>query len=175
MNAPFKSKLIAPKHFQQTAAHARQEWHVTVPNDTRIEDLLKPETWVHVANQIKPYALIDVVTEDCHMDVQLRVTGVSEGLVSVRPTRFYENEKARAHILSVAAAESKTAPSELVAQAREMAPEGYKCGFNSNTGKFYVQLKATGNFVKQGIATMDEALALAKKHHAKATNTKVDA
>lgn len=166
--APNKAFTVSTKHFMQAADYARQTWHVLVGNDVPVDDILAPAAWVHVAPYIKPHALIDVLSEDGHLDMQLRVVKLEDGLVFVRPRFFYENEAARAPLIAAAKSEAKVTPKELVEQAREQAPAGYKCGFSATKKTYWVQLKATGKMLKEGLPTMQAALDFAKAHAAKA-------
>lgn len=46
------------------ADFARQSFRATPPAGTKIEDMLVPEYWAHVARKFTPYDIIEVVPED---------------------------------------------------------------------------------------------------------------
>lgn len=150
---------VSPIEFQ-AATQRRQSWHVVVPNDTPLEDLLKPAFWVNCAGRCTPHAIIDVMTNDGTLDVQLRVVKISNGIMTVRPRFIWEDKEARAHL---------AARAEVIAAADDperKAPDGYKVGFNPGKKLFYVQLKATGMKVKEDFTTRIEAIIFAEQHAA---------
>lgn len=157
---------LDPKNFNQGADYARDYWHCEVPNDTRLEDILKSTFWVHVLSRLKPHALVDVMTFDGLLDVQLRVAKIANGIVIMRPRMVFEDKASRAPILAAAAAANPDArtPQELMEEVRASVPDGYKVGWNPGKKNYYVQVKGSGLKVAENIATRDEALAFAVKH-----------
>lgn len=157
-------KTIPPRAFQMGADYARKSWHIVVPNDWSLEEILRPEAWVHVAGIIGLHAVVDVVTEDGNLDMQLRVTRIKDGLVYMRPRFGYENKEARAALIASVKSEENRTPEELVQEARKTAPEGYKCGWNPGKKWFYVQHKLTGKILFENLPTMAIAIAKANEH-----------
>lgn len=156
MAAVLKSNLL------KGTAFARQAWLAIVPNDTTVEEVLKPGYWVHYAPTLKPYAVIEVISEDCLLDMDVRVTRIAEGLVYVRPIRIVEDTEGRAAIISAKTAEA-TDDTPL-----PPIPDGYKVGFAPGNQLYYVKLNATGATVKPGIKTRREAVEYAIEHAKKA-------
>lgn len=161
---------LDPTTFNQSAKHARQEWHCVVDNDTLITDILKPVYWVHVYGFLRPGALVDIVSKDYTLDITLRVTAVQNGIVSVRPIRVYEDTKAREEVYKqrkyLAEHPEEAAQPGMLQQAEiaHMAPPGYKVGFSPNNSTWYVQLKATGLKLYKDIPEKQKALDLAVAH-----------
>lgn len=79
-----KLKVLPIGKLVHQAEFDRAHWHLTVPNDVTIVDMLRPAFWQHYPNTLKSPALIDVMSEDGETDVQLRVMGSDVGMVNVR-------------------------------------------------------------------------------------------
>jgi hypothetical protein len=160
------TSALDPKNFNQSADYSRDYWHCEVPNDTLLEDVLKSSFWVHVLSRLKPHALVDVMTFDGLLDIQLRVAKVSNGIVVMRPRMVFEDKAARAPVLAAAAAATADARpvAEQMEEIRASVPDGYKVGWNPGKKNYYVQLKGSGLKVAENITTRDEALAFAVKH-----------
>lgn len=75
------------------AEYVRNTHHVTVPHDITIEDLMRPSYWAHHVERLNPPDLVDVMTEDGSLDVQLRVTGKGTGYVEMRVVRAWLREQ----------------------------------------------------------------------------------
>lgn len=67
------------------AEYARTYHHLVVTPDVTIEDILRPRFWAHHVQSLNVNDLIDVVSSDGGLDVQLRVTGKGIGFVETRP------------------------------------------------------------------------------------------
>lgn len=152
---------VAPNEFFVGAEYKRQSWHVVVPNDTLLTDILKPAFWVNVAPSCKPHALIDVMTPDGTLDVQLRVVKIVAGVMVVRPRFIWEDKEARAHLYSKQGAASVD---DAGVVSEQPVPAGYKVGWNPGKKLHYVQLKATGVKLKEDFATRPEAIGYAIAH-----------
>ncbi len=153
---------VAPNEFYVGAEYKRQSWHVVVPNDTLLTDILKPAFWVNAAAQVKPHALIDVMTPDGTLDLQLRVVKVVAGVVTVRPRFIWEDKQARAHLYAAASGAVSADNHDPIQE--QPVPDGYKVGWNPGKKLHYVQLKATGVKVKEDFATRPEAIGFAIAH-----------
>jgi hypothetical protein len=140
----------------------RQSWMAIVPNDTRAEDVLRPGYWVHFARMLRPYAIIEVISEDCLLDMELRVVRVTEGLVYVRPLRVNDDKSARKIV------EKSTVDTDT--DAREPAPDGYKIKFTAGNQSYYVQLKETNTTLFKGLPNWDAAIEKAKDHAKKSAS-----
>lgn len=75
------------------ADYARPYFHVTVPTGTAPEDVLRPGFWAHHANQLPINTLIDILSEDSGLDMQVRVIGRGIGMVHMRPLRIWVREE----------------------------------------------------------------------------------
>lgn len=80
-----KPKFASVNALHQTADYSRLHYHLVVEPDVTLEDILLPGFWTNQAPRLKAGDLIDVVTADYTLDVQLRVTEVEPTLVHVRP------------------------------------------------------------------------------------------
>jgi len=142
--------------------NARFEWFAKIPNDTVLEDILKPGWLIHVAAKLKPFQRIELVTEDGMLDVDLRVLRIADGLVYTNPLRVTENKEARAYL---AAARAKVASDATAAGEAELPPmpEGYKRGHSPANG-YFVVMKATGKTIKTGLPTKIDAVQWATEH-----------
>lgn len=153
------TRPVAPAAFYHSADYMRKMFHIVVPNDTPIADILKPSFWVNGAGVLNTNTLIDIVSQDGLLDMQVRVMRVTaDGLVIVRPRMIWEDESRKAEIARVAAAE------EANADPNRTAPEGYKVGYNPGKKLFYVQLKATGKKLREDFQSKALALDFADQH-----------
>ncbi|MGJ0533832.1 hypothetical protein [Methylocystis sp.] len=60
----------------QIAEHMRAIYFVTVEESIKPEDVLRPDFWLHVASQLKPYDLIEVAVDSCEWRMELVVCDV---------------------------------------------------------------------------------------------------
>jgi len=168
---------LEPTYFNLTASQARQEWHALLDPDTLPTDVLKPVFWVHVMSRLKPMAVVDLVTPDGTLDMQVRVISIANGIVNVRPRFIREDKEARAEVYA-RREDPSTRPDPLngfaeQTEVREYTPDGYKVGWNPGSKTWYVQLKATGLKLAENIPEKGKALAYAVAH-AKASGVDVD-
>jgi hypothetical protein len=61
--------------------------------DTKFEDMLKPDYWAHVANDLKRFDLIDVIAADGSWFARLIVRAVGKLAVHVAVLSFHEFDK----------------------------------------------------------------------------------
>lgn len=159
---------LDPVNFNLSAKQARQEWHCSIPNDTLVEDVLKPVYWVHVMGKIKPGALVDLLTLDGTLDMQVRVLAVQNGNVMVRPRIIVQAEGRDARVKELRAQQQANGQDRdgfvLQNEIREQTPEGYKVGYNPGRKNWYVQLKADGSKLYSDIMSREEGLRLAIAH-----------
>lgn len=150
-----KLKTLPIGHLIHQAEFARAYWHLTVPNDVTLDDLLRPAFWQHYPNTLKAPALVDVMSEDQELDVQLRVLGSDVGMVHVRLRAAF----------NLRDGETETeAPAEVETPD---VPDGYKIGFSPNGGGYWAQLTlAPGQkeMVSTGNTTKLEAIEAAIEH-----------
>ncbi|RWL14883.1 MAG: hypothetical protein EOR57_31550 [Mesorhizobium sp.] len=71
------------------ADYDRPYLQIKVDPETTLEDVLRPGFWAHHAQTLKVDSLIDILSEDGGMDVQVRVVGKGVGMVHVRPLRVW--------------------------------------------------------------------------------------
>jgi hypothetical protein len=169
------SVKLDPSNFNLSAKQARQEWHCLVPDDTLVEDVLKPVYWVHVMSKLKPGALVDLLTRDGTLDMQVRVLAIQNGNVIVRPRIIVQAEGRDKRVKAMQLEQAQQLGRdgfELQAEIRAVTPDGYKVGFNPGKKNWYVQLKADGSKLYADIMSRDKALELAIAH-AKAAGVEV--
>ena len=75
---------VQPGDFK-LASSARNVWHVYVGVATKLEDVLKPEFWAHVAMRLKPGDYIEVVREDGVFVATVRVLQADNLWAKVEP------------------------------------------------------------------------------------------
>lgn len=149
-------KHLAPVPRLSQCVHdiARQYYHIRLDPQVTLEDLLRPNFWVHHASTLREGTLIDVYSEN--LDVQLRVVAVDTGLARMRPLRVWERK------VEVAQEEGEDASSQTD------VPEGYMVKHAPRTGWRVLTIDPPMEISRQH-RNRDEALAAAKAHHAKAT------
>jgi hypothetical protein len=156
-------KILPANALSRLAEHERGYFHVSVPNDTLAEDVLKPGYWANHTGRLKPGYLVDIVTSDLQLDMQLRCIKVEPGMVHMRLRFGYEsNDRKAALELAKQAADGNAQAAEAIA-----VPDGYKVGHVPKLG-FYVKLQATGETLAQGLESMLAAKKFAQEHAAKA-------
>lgn len=145
----------------------RFEWFGIIPNDTLLEDILQPGWWLHYASghtMLKPFQIVELVTEDMLLDIELRVLKVSENLVYVRPLRIFE-DVARAGLRDQVKAAVEANAS--AADVPDWLKDDYKVGF-SPKAQWYVTLKKANQTIKSGFKSKTEAVAYAIDHAGRA-------
>lgn len=143
-------KTLPPSKLQG-ADFARRTYHVVVPNNTLLDDILRPGFWSQHAAEFakKAGALIDVVREDYSLDVQLRITRIDKDLVFVRALRVFEDNS------NLAVGED--APSGT-------PPEGYKV--DQQPKGWYAKRLSTGTLIAEALPSRAAAIEAAVKHKA---------
>jgi len=121
------SKILSVKTEPRIADYSRSYRHIDVDNDVTLDELMIPGFWAHHANTVQPKDLVDVLSLDMELDVQLRVIETGVGFVvmrvcSVRHDRTVAND-----------VDEGDEPGEL-----PQVPKGYKVGFTPKRG-YYVQ------------------------------------
>lgn len=152
-------KILPSNALTSTAEFSRGYFHVVIPNHTRTEDVLKPGFWANFVGRLKPGYLVDVVTEDLELDLQLRVIRVDPGMVVMRPRVGFESDARREEQARAEAA--PTARRQMEPEAK--VPDGYKVGHNAGLGH-YVMLKSTGANVATKLASKAAATRFAIQH-----------
>ncbi|AVX04235.1 hypothetical protein MXMO3_01709 [Maritalea myrionectae] len=147
-------KRLPSSAIRNTADYSRAHYHVNVGNDVTLEDLLKPVFWSHHDGLLLPGTLIDVLSSDFSLDVQLRVISNVDRIVKVRVLR--ENiQEGRNSRDDLEAAEAIV----------ENLPEGYKIT-HSNRWGYAVDLdidgKASG--IAKSLETKEQAVKAAQAH-----------
>lgn len=148
---------------RQGGPMGRFEWFGVIPNETLLEDILKPGWWLHYASghtMLKPFQIVELVTEDMMLDIEVRVISVKDNLVYVRPLRIFESESRAGLREAVRQAETANAST---ADLPDYLAGDYKIGF-SPKAKWYVNLKKAGTTVKSGLATKADAVAYVLAH-----------
>lgn len=155
-DAPAKKALpvLRPTAMRGNGAdYVRTYHHVVVPVETTKDDVLRPGFWAHHTAIMRPGDLIDVLSEDGGLDMQVRVVGKDIGMVHVRPLRIWEREAI------------KPAPASKDETADDAVPDGYKVNF-APSQKWRVMTENPHQVIQINIASKAEAIAKAKEHAA---------
>lgn len=90
---PKPKAVLHPTAMRSNGADYVRTYHHIVVNPTiTLEDLLRPAFWAHHTNGIRVGDLIDVLSEDGGMDVQLRVEEKGTGYIRMRPRMVWLRE-----------------------------------------------------------------------------------
>lgn len=154
------TKILSIKTEPREASFSRAYRHIDVGNDVTLDDLLTPGFWAHHANTLQSKDLLDVLSEDMQLDVQLRVIEPGVGFVTMRQCVVRHNRSA---VADVAAVEDEDT-SELPA-----VPKGYKVGWNVGKRTYYVQsnLVSPAQIVSEDHETRRDGIEAAIAHAAK--------
>lgn len=147
-------KVLPSTAKMNAADFTRAFRHLSVGPDVTLDDLKRPGFWVHHAEKLGLWDLIEVVSTDGALDVTLRVTGRERGLLYVRPLRVYVEEG------------RDVAPPEETIHEGEV-PEGYVVDFSDKTS-WRARTRNPAIVVKEGMKSRDEAILAAIEHSTKA-------
>lgn len=89
-------KMLSPTTKVDDADFRRTYRGVEVPPGTTIDDVMRPGFWSHHSDKIQKNDLLDILAADGSLDVQARVTGKKDGLITLRLLRAYQEEQASA-------------------------------------------------------------------------------
>jgi hypothetical protein len=145
---------------------------ITVPNDTPLEELLKPGAYVEVHRLLSAGGILHVRSQDYELDMDLRVLKVENSLVFTRSIRIYESPDRKAAMKSSQEAAAAVAIADATIPP---VPEGYKVGHRPNGAEkgHYAQLMATSAFIASGLSNRRAAV-MAAIDHAKKAGTYVE-
>lgn len=146
--------LPATAMHSRGADYSRTYHHIDVDPDATLEDILRPSFWAHHVDKFRRNDIVDVVTLDGGIDVQMRVEGKGIGYVSMRPMRIWQRDDG-------ASASTDNPPAEL------MPPDGYVVNFAPKQG-WRVMTKEPHLIVSRDHKSKAEAIAAALAHSAKA-------
>lgn len=91
------SKVLPATALRANGADYLRTYHqIKVTPDITIEDILRPSFWAHHTNVLRPDDLIDILSTDGGLDVQVRVVGKGIGMVMVRPLRVWVRDQEQA-------------------------------------------------------------------------------
>jgi hypothetical protein len=91
------TKVLHPTALRANGADYLRTYHqVKVGPEITLEDILKPAFWAHHTNVLRPDDLIDILSTDGGLDMQVRVIGKGIGMVMVRPLRVWVREQEEA-------------------------------------------------------------------------------
>jgi len=125
------TKPLSIKTEPRQAEFSRSYRHIDVDNDVTLDDLLTPGFWAHHANTLQEKDLLDVLSFDMDLDVQLRVVETGVGFVVMRVCAVRHNRSGDADATIEEADEEEGELPEI--------PKGYKVGFSPGSKKWYVQ------------------------------------
>jgi len=132
------------------ADYSRTYRQAIVPPHVTADDVLRPAFWAHHVQILQKNDLVDVLSEDGGLDMQVRVMGKGIGMVHVRPIRIWQREEAKA-----------TTPSNAVAD--DDVPEGYVVSFAPRQ-LWRVATKNPSEIISKDHPSRDAALAAAIDH-----------
>lgn len=137
------------------ADYLRTYHQIKVGPEITVADILRPGFWAYHTNALRPDDLIDILSEDGGLDMQVRVTGKGIGMVNVRPIRIWEREDRMA-----------VDPSEGADDDLE-APEGYTVNFAPKQ-RWRVMTNNPQQMISKDHMSKAEAIAAALAHSAQA-------
>jgi hypothetical protein len=123
----------------QPAEQFRQTWIFTAPIDHTIEDMLRPEYWMHVADKLRHYAHVECYAEDGTFYAEFLVVGKTANT-------------ARMALLNKVDLRAVTEPIDM---AKEL--EAYVIRYAGPTNGFNVVRRADGRIMRGGLLTEQEA------------------
>ena len=126
------------------AEHVRNHWHVTAPEGTGAEDVVRPAFWSHVARQMRSLDRIEVVAETGEFYLDLLVEKVDATGVFVTVLN---------HVVRDAA------PAE-----GDISIDGYRIEWKGPHHRFAVIRDADNTRLKDGIQKKTEAIRWAQDH-----------
>ena len=150
-------KVLPATQRMDAADFSRAYRQMLVGPDVTLQDLLRPGFWVHHAEKIGVFDIVDVLSTDGALDVQLRVTGRERGLLYVRPLRVYAEDG------------RELAPPEEVVNEGDV-PEGYVVDFTEKTS-WRARTRNPAILVQDGLKSRAEAIAAAVNHATKANGS----
>lgn len=136
---------------QNGADYVRTYHHIVVPVDHTVDDILRPGYWAHHPDKFRVFDLVDVLTEDGNIDMQLRVVRKSVGMVVMRPVRIWQADE-----------KPKTEPAPADEPDMEV-PEGYEVN-HVPAHKWRVMTKNPSQIVSKGHGSKNEAIRAAVAH-----------
>lgn len=149
------AKTLHATAMTRSADYARTYHHVVVPHDVTLNDLTRPSYWAHHTARLNKNDLVDVLSEDDGLDVQLRVIGKGTGYVEMRVVRAWLRESTETE-----------EGGELIGDALS-PPEGYIVNHAPKTG-WRVLTKEPHLEVSRGHKSKLEAIQAAVDHATKA-------
>lgn len=150
---PKQKPVLHPTAMRSNGAdYVRTYHHVKVGTDITREDILRPSFWAHHTTAVRVGDLIDVLSEDGGIDLQLRVEDKGVGFVKVRERFGYVRE------------DKQEAPAET---ELPVIPEGYEV--KRGPRGLWRTFTTNPQFeVKGGMQTQREAIDTAIEHARKA-------
>jgi hypothetical protein len=118
-------------------------WHVTVEADRDPNDLKDPAVWAHMASKLRPLDRITVDWEDGSRWMELRVYDAGPNWAKVMP---YDGQELEPRL------------------TREVSIGNLKVGWGGLSSKYRVIRSGDNAVLKDGMATMGEAVQFAEQH-----------
>jgi hypothetical protein len=152
-------KTLPSTAMSRAADYVRTAHHVNIDPSATIEDILRPSFWAHHVARLNVNDLVDVMTTDGGIDIQLRVIEKGIGFVVMRPLRIWTRDEG----LSAGEGNDTSAASEALGDV----PEGYTVGHTPKTS-WRVLTKEPNLEVSRNHKSKAEAINAAIAHAAKA-------
>jgi len=125
-----------------TVEHKRRELYADIPAGTAVEDILKPDYWVHYAAEIRPLDIIECFCEDGSWEASLRVF-------------FVSTTEVKAQLRSKTLYNAKEEVSD---------SDTHEVVWKGPSNKFAVVHKGTKAVVKDGLYPKDKAFEFLREH-----------
>jgi hypothetical protein len=139
------------------ADFARVIFAVTPEYGTKIEDVLKPEYWAHVASKLKPRCRIEVLAEDNSYFAELLVITCGKTFASVTVLRYID--------LSGKVPKPETA-SDKTEGLDEFNTADHYVDYVTGQSRGRVIQRSSKNVVKEGFASKKDAAVWMRAHEA---------
>lgn len=143
----------------RAADYVRTAHHVNLDPEATIEDILRPSFWAHHVPRLNVNDVVDVLTTDGGIDIQLRVIEKGIGFVIMRPLRIWLRDE----VSAIGGAEPASAPVDALGEL----PEGYRVDHTPKTS-WRVHTKDPSQEVSRNHKSKNEAINAALAHAAKA-------
>lgn len=145
------TKLLPAHTRVDNADFSRTYRHVVVPQGTALDDILRPGFWAHHATRLNVDDIIDIVSEDRALDVQVRVRSIGPAMAEMA--------------FRYGRADAPATVAKIEEEAAE-APEGYKVSFAPRHG-WRVLMDGFAEPITKNHASKMEAVNSARAHYQK--------
>lgn len=133
-----RAKTVLPAQFLP-AASIYNHHAVLVAPDMTVEDILSPETWVHVARRLRQHDIIEAIAEDASFRVRITVRSITIPDVGTPMMRLALLDENRFN------------------DGAELDVGAYKVAWNVGSKTFVIKRASDGKQMRDGFKTREEA------------------